>query len=165
MLELWIYKHYFEHNRIINKEIIIDKNCIGMFTMKRFLLWKLLAGVMILSAVVNRFRLYKLTKVDKFVMSYGGLRGAVAFALVLLINPHHVKLRPMLVTTTIAVVYFTVFFQVLYHVVWSKLELEKIIGTVRYIVLFGGWGFVWVSSTENIFVSSSLTLTWFCSGN
>lgn len=86
---------------------------------------------MILSAVVNRFRLYKLTKVDKFVMSYGGLRGAVAFALVLLINPHHVKLRPMLVTTTIAVVYFTVFFQVLYHVVWSKLELEKIIGTVH----------------------------------
>uniref|UniRef100_A0A1B6KGN5 Sodium/hydrogen exchanger n=1 Tax=Graphocephala atropunctata TaxID=36148 RepID=A0A1B6KGN5_9HEMI len=68
-------------------------------------------GVMLLTAVVNRFRLYKLNKVDKFVMSYGGLRGAVAFALVLLINPQHVKLQPMFVTTTIAVVYFTVFFQ------------------------------------------------------
>lgn len=45
-------------------------------------------------------------------MSYGGLRGAVAFALVLLINPTHVKLQPMFVTTTIAVIYFTVFFQV-----------------------------------------------------
>ncbi|XP_054289044.1 probable Na(+)/H(+) antiporter nhx-9 isoform X2 [Macrosteles quadrilineatus] len=68
-------------------------------------------GVMILTALVNRFRLYKLNKVDKFVMSYGGLRGAVAFALVLLISPDHVKLQPMLVTTTIAVIYFTVFFQ------------------------------------------------------
>ncbi|XP_024080787.1 Na(+)/H(+) exchanger protein 2 isoform X2 [Cimex lectularius] len=68
-------------------------------------------GVIILTAVVNKFRLYKLNKVDKFVMSYGGLRGAVAFALVLLIDPKHVKLQPMFVTTTIAVIYFTVFIQ------------------------------------------------------
>ncbi|RZF39494.1 hypothetical protein LSTR_LSTR001015 [Laodelphax striatellus] len=52
-------------------------------------------GVIILTALVNHFRLYKLNKVDKFVMSYGGLRGAVAFALVLLIDPHRVKLQPM----------------------------------------------------------------------
>jgi len=45
-------------------------------------------------------------------MSYGGLRGAVAFALVLLIDPKIVPLQPMFMTTTIAVVYFTVFFQV-----------------------------------------------------
>jgi NhaP-type Na+/H+ or K+/H+ antiporter len=45
-------------------------------------------------------------------MSYGGLRGAVAFALVLLIDKDHVKLQPMFVSTTIAVIYFTVFFQV-----------------------------------------------------
>nr|CAD7195091.1 unnamed protein product [Timema douglasi] len=68
-------------------------------------------GVILLTAVVNRFRLYKLNKVEKFVMSYGGLRGAVAFALVLLIDPKHVRLQPMFVTTTIAVIYFTVFFQ------------------------------------------------------
>lgn len=68
-------------------------------------------GVIILTAIVNKFRLYELNKVDKFVMSYGGLRGAVAFALVLLIDPTHVKLQPMFVTTTIAVIYFTVFFQ------------------------------------------------------
>ncbi|CAG2061162.1 unnamed protein product, partial [Timema podura] len=49
-------------------------------------------GVILLTAVVNRFRLYKLNKVEKFVMSYGGLRGAVAFALVLLIDPKHVRL-------------------------------------------------------------------------
>ena len=67
---------------------------------------------MLLSAILNHFRLYKLNTVDKFVMAYGGLRGAVAFALALLINPHHVKQREMFITTTIAVIYFTVFIQV-----------------------------------------------------
>ncbi|XP_048525087.1 sodium/hydrogen exchanger 3 isoform X3 [Dendroctonus ponderosae] len=68
-------------------------------------------GVIILTAIANRFRLHQLSKVEKFVMSYGGLRGAVAFALVLLIDPKIVPLQPMFMTTTIAVVYFTVFFQ------------------------------------------------------
>ncbi|XP_031768624.1 sodium/hydrogen exchanger 3 isoform X6 [Galleria mellonella] len=68
-------------------------------------------GVYIFSAVANKFRLHKLNRVEKFVMSYGGLRGAVAFALVLLIDPEVVKLQPMFVTTTIAVIYFTVFIQ------------------------------------------------------
>ncbi|XP_017766179.1 PREDICTED: sodium/hydrogen exchanger 3 isoform X1 [Eufriesea mexicana] len=70
-----------------------------------------IVGVIFLTAVANQFRLHKLNKVEKFVMSYGGLRGAVAFALVLLIDPKHVSLQPMFVTTTIAVIYFTVFIQ------------------------------------------------------
>ena len=45
-------------------------------------------------------------------MMYGGLRGAVAFALVLLIDENLVPHAPMFVTTTIAVVYWTVFVQV-----------------------------------------------------
>ncbi|XP_021928475.1 sodium/hydrogen exchanger 3-like isoform X3 [Zootermopsis nevadensis] len=68
-------------------------------------------GVILLTAIANRFRLHKLNKVEKFVMSYGGLRGAVAFALVLLIDKNNVKLQPMFVSTTISVIYFTVFFQ------------------------------------------------------
>ncbi|GFG35182.1 hypothetical protein Cfor_12756, partial [Coptotermes formosanus] len=68
-------------------------------------------GVILLTAVANRFRLQQLNRVEKFVMSYGGLRGAVAFALVLLIDKDHIKLQPMFVSTTIAVIYFTVFFQ------------------------------------------------------
>jgi len=67
---------------------------------------------MILASLANKFRLHQLNGVEKFVMSYGGLRGAVAFALVLLIDPKIVKLQPLFVTTTIAVIYFTVFFQV-----------------------------------------------------
>ncbi|XP_076246587.1 na[+]/H[+] hydrogen exchanger 2 isoform X2 [Calliopsis andreniformis] len=70
-----------------------------------------IVGVIVLTAIANQFRLHKLDKVEKFVMSYGGLRGAVAFALVLLIDPRHVPLQPMFVTTTIAVIYFTVFIQ------------------------------------------------------
>lgn len=69
-------------------------------------------GVIILTYIANRFRIHKLSNVDQFVMSYGGLRGAVAFALVLLIDPLHVKAQPIFVTTTIAVIYFTVFLQV-----------------------------------------------------
>lgn len=42
---------------------------------------------------------------------YLGLRGAVAFALVLLIKQDRVPSQPMFVTTTIAVIYFTVFVQ------------------------------------------------------
>ncbi|XP_055295291.1 sodium/hydrogen exchanger 3 isoform X36 [Sitodiplosis mosellana] len=68
-------------------------------------------GVIILSAIANRFRLNKLSRVDQFVMSYGGLRGAVAFALALLIKQQRVESQPMFVTTTIAVIYFTVFLQ------------------------------------------------------
>ncbi|GIY16996.1 hypothetical protein CEXT_301381 [Caerostris extrusa] len=44
-------------------------------------------------------------------MSYGGLRGAVAFALVLIIDKNMIPSKDMMVTTTIAVVYFTVFVQ------------------------------------------------------
>ncbi|XP_025836783.1 probable Na(+)/H(+) antiporter nhx-9 [Agrilus planipennis] len=68
-------------------------------------------GVILFSALANRFRVHQLQKVDKFVMSYGGLRGAVAFALVSTVETKVVKLQPMFMTTTIAVIYFTVFFQ------------------------------------------------------
>ena len=50
----------------------------------------LIPGVLLLTAIANNYRLHKLKTVDQFVMMYGGLRGAVAFALVLLID-HKVK--------------------------------------------------------------------------
>uniref|UniRef100_A0A6A7FMG4 Sodium/hydrogen exchanger n=3 Tax=Hirondellea gigas TaxID=1518452 RepID=A0A6A7FMG4_9CRUS len=68
-------------------------------------------GILMLSAVANTFRVQKIDFVQKFVLSYGGLRGAVAFALVLTIDKDIIPAQPMFVTTTIAVVYFTVFFQ------------------------------------------------------
>ena len=65
-----------------------------------------------MSSVCNSFKSQKLDFVQKFVISYGGIRGAVAFALVLTIDKVAIPAQPMFVTTTIAVVYFTVFFQV-----------------------------------------------------
>ena len=66
-----------------------------------------------LCKIANNYRLQKLGAVDQFVMMYGGLRGAVAFALVLLVDHEVVPHAHMFVTTTIAVVYWTVFVQVL----------------------------------------------------
>lgn len=62
--------------------------------------------------VLNRFRLVPLDKIDQVVMSYGGLRGAVAFALVVLLDGEQVKAKDYFVATTIVVVFFTVMFQV-----------------------------------------------------
>lgn len=73
-------------------------------------------GTFALSWIANHFRLEPIGGVDQFVVAYGGLRGAVAVALVLLIDKNATlfdeKLRSMMVTTTIAVIYFTVFVQV-----------------------------------------------------
>uniref|UniRef100_A0A3Q2GPW8 Sodium/hydrogen exchanger n=1 Tax=Cyprinodon variegatus TaxID=28743 RepID=A0A3Q2GPW8_CYPVA len=69
-------------------------------------------GVVGQTWVLNRFRLVPLDKIDQVVMSYGGLRGAVAFALVVLLDGEQVKAKDYFVATTIVVVFFTVMFQV-----------------------------------------------------
>ena len=63
-------------------------------------------------------------------MMYGGLRGAVAFALVLLIDVNVVPHAHMFVTTTIAVVYWTVFVQVN----WSN-PIQRSNGKILYKIL------------------------------
>merc|ERR1711981_289228 len=60
-------------------------------------------GVLIFAALANRYRLYKLGPIEQFIMAYGGMRGGVAFALVLLVDGEKVPHAPMFVTTTIAV--------------------------------------------------------------
>ncbi|XP_017596384.1 PREDICTED: sodium/hydrogen exchanger 5 isoform X2 [Corvus brachyrhynchos] len=68
-------------------------------------------GVVLQTYVLNRFRLIPLDKIDQVVMSYGGLRGAVAFALVILLDREKVKAKDYFVATTIVVVFFTVIVQ------------------------------------------------------
>lgn len=67
-----------------------------------------------MASVYNRIlkpTLDGIVKRENFSLSFAGLRGAVAFALALLIKQSKVKKQPMFVTTTIAVIYFTVFVQ------------------------------------------------------
>ncbi|XP_041375066.1 sodium/hydrogen exchanger 3-like [Gigantopelta aegis] len=68
-------------------------------------------GVVTLAFLVNQKRLVRLTGIDQFIMSYGGLRGGIAFCLALLLNEDIVPEKRMFVSTTIIVVFFTVFLQ------------------------------------------------------
>ncbi|XP_038628494.1 sodium/hydrogen exchanger 5 isoform X2 [Tachyglossus aculeatus] len=68
-------------------------------------------GVVLQTWVLNQFRLIPLDKIDQVVMSYGGLRGAVAFALVILLDRTKVPAKDYFVATTIVVVFFTVIVQ------------------------------------------------------
>uniref|UniRef100_A0A8C2CSB4 Sodium/hydrogen exchanger n=1 Tax=Cyprinus carpio TaxID=7962 RepID=A0A8C2CSB4_CYPCA len=68
-------------------------------------------GVVGLTFVINKFRIVKLTSKDQFIIAYGGLRGAIAFSLVYLLNPDHFPMRNMFLTAIITVIFFTVFVQ------------------------------------------------------
>ncbi|XP_057280243.1 sodium/hydrogen exchanger 3 isoform X1 [Pezoporus wallicus] len=68
-------------------------------------------GVVLQTWILNHYRMVQLEIIDQVVMSYGGLRGAVAFALVVLLDVEKVKEKNLFVSTTIIVVFFTVIFQ------------------------------------------------------
>jgi len=69
-------------------------------------------GVVFLSILANHRRVVKLDYVDQFVLSYGGLRGAIAFALVVLLHEDYVPERRKFITTAIFIIYFTNLIQV-----------------------------------------------------
>jgi len=68
-------------------------------------------GVVIFANIANHWRLLELTTTDMLIMSYGGIRGAVAFALALILDESKIPRKKEFVTATIAVVFFTVFVQ------------------------------------------------------
>ncbi|XP_055991854.1 sodium/hydrogen exchanger 5 isoform X1 [Sorex fumeus] len=76
-----------------------------------FILFFRALGVVLQTWALNQFRLVPLDKIDQVVMSYGGLRGAVAFALVILLDRTKVPAKDYFVATTIVVVFFTVIVQ------------------------------------------------------
>ena len=73
-------------------------------------------GVFVFANIANRWRLLELQFTDMLIMSYGGIRGAVAFALALILDESRIPRKKEFVTATIAVVFFTVFIQVIFFV-------------------------------------------------
>jgi len=71
------------------------------------------AGVLLLSACASHLHMIKLDYVDQFIMAYGGLRGAMTFALVVLLDENIYTQRRLMITTAIVVVYVTNFLLVL----------------------------------------------------
>ncbi|XP_067911578.1 sodium/hydrogen exchanger 3-like [Heterodontus francisci] len=68
-------------------------------------------GIVVQTWILNRYRVVQLAFIDQVVMSYGGLRGSMAFALVALLDLERIPEKRLFVSTTMIVVYFTIIFQ------------------------------------------------------
>lgn len=68
-------------------------------------------GVLVLTQIINPFRTIPFNLKDQFGLAYGGLRGAISFALVYTL-PENIIRRKLFITATIAIILFTVFIQV-----------------------------------------------------
>ncbi|KAI4817625.1 hypothetical protein KUCAC02_011008 [Chaenocephalus aceratus] len=68
-------------------------------------------GVFVLTWILNRYRLVRVEFIDQLIMSYGGLRGAVAYGLATMLDEAKIKEKNLMVCTSLIVVYFTVILQ------------------------------------------------------
>uniref|UniRef100_A0A8C3AQF6 Sodium/hydrogen exchanger n=1 Tax=Cyclopterus lumpus TaxID=8103 RepID=A0A8C3AQF6_CYCLU len=68
-------------------------------------------GVFFLTWILNKFRLVPVEFIDQVIMSYGGLRGAVAYGLAAMLDDSKIKEKNLMISTTLIVVYFTVILQ------------------------------------------------------
>ncbi|XP_061533376.1 LOW QUALITY PROTEIN: sodium/hydrogen exchanger 2-like [Phycodurus eques] len=80
-----------------------------LFTLLFALLWRGI-GILVLSQIVNPFRTIHFTFKDQFGLAYGGVRGAICFALVFTL-PDTINRKNLFVTASIAIIIFTVFIQ------------------------------------------------------
>ena len=90
-----------------------------------FILWSCLFAITFrfvsvfgLTTILNRFRGNKISLKEQFIMGYGGIRGAVSFSLANIL-PSTNPFKPIFLSATIFVVFFTIFIQG---------------GTIKYIV-------------------------------
>ncbi|TSL16119.1 Sodium/hydrogen exchanger 2 [Bagarius yarrelli] len=80
-----------------------------LFTLFFAQLWRAV-GILVLTQIINPFRTIPFNFKDQFGMAYGGLRGAVTFALVFTL-PDTILRKKLFITTCITVIIFTVFVQ------------------------------------------------------
>ncbi|CAN9498437.1 unnamed protein product [Ophioblennius macclurei] len=80
-----------------------------LFTLLFAFVWRGI-GILVLTQIVNPFRTITFNFKDQFGLAYGGLRGAVCFALVFTL-PDTINRKNLFVTASIAIIIFTVFIQ------------------------------------------------------
>nr|WRO44050.1 sodium/hydrogen exchanger 2c [Rachycentron canadum] len=80
-----------------------------LFTLLFAFIWRGL-GILVLTQIINPFRTIQFTFKDQFGLAYGGLRGAICFALVFTL-PDNINRKNLFVTASIAMIIFTVFIQ------------------------------------------------------
>uniref|UniRef100_A0A8D3C0F7 Sodium/hydrogen exchanger n=1 Tax=Scophthalmus maximus TaxID=52904 RepID=A0A8D3C0F7_SCOMX len=86
-------------------------------------------GVFFLTWILNKFRLVPIGFIDQVIMSYGGLRGAVAYGLAVMLDDSKIKEKNLMISTTLIVVYFTVILQGITMkplVTWLKVKRAKV---------------------------------------
>ncbi|KAG7236161.1 hypothetical protein INR49_001271 [Caranx melampygus] len=80
-----------------------------LFTLVFAFIWRGL-GILVLSQIINPFRTIHINYKDQFGLAYGGLRGAICFALAFTL-PDTINRKNLFVTASIAIIVFTVFIQ------------------------------------------------------
>ncbi|XP_036453511.1 sodium/hydrogen exchanger 2 [Colossoma macropomum] len=80
-----------------------------LFTLLFAQIWRGL-GIVVLTQIINPFRTIPFNFKDQFGLAYGGLRGAITFALVYTL-PDTIVQKKLFVTATIVIIIFTVFIQ------------------------------------------------------
>ncbi|CAN9497533.1 unnamed protein product [Ophioblennius macclurei] len=80
-----------------------------LFTLLFAFVWRGL-GVLVLTQIINPFRTIPFNMKDQFGLAYGGLRGAISFALAFTL-PDNIGRKELFITATIAIILFTVFLQ------------------------------------------------------
>ncbi|XP_058474351.1 sodium/hydrogen exchanger 3-like isoform X2 [Solea solea] len=94
----------------IDKEIWVWNTGFILLTLLFIIVYRII-GVFFLTWILNKFRLVPIEFIDQVIMSYGGLRGAVAYGLAVMLDGSKIKEKNLMISTTLIVVYFTVIFQ------------------------------------------------------
>ncbi|XP_037119185.1 sodium/hydrogen exchanger 3-like isoform X3 [Syngnathus acus] len=94
----------------VDKEIWVWNTGFVLLTLFFIFVYRII-GVFFLTWIMNKFRLVRLEFIDQIIMSYGGLRGAVAYGLAVMLDGNKIKEKNLMVSTTLIVVYFTVILQ------------------------------------------------------
>ncbi|XP_037831694.1 sodium/hydrogen exchanger 3 isoform X1 [Kryptolebias marmoratus] len=94
----------------IDKTIWVWNTGFILLTLLFIMVYRIM-GVFFLTWILNRTRLVPIEFIDQIIMSYGGLRGAVAYGLAVMLDETKIKEKNLMISTTLIVVYFTVIFQ------------------------------------------------------